>query len=236
MKSALKFGLTSLGLILILIGVGGLVVGKQSERFVTKFITEIMSDAFSSAAHIDHVSIDPANRALVIHEFSLENPTSFKDESAFFSETINVKLDLETIFSKSPVIESLEIQGAVFRYRVEIPDGSNIGTLAKQLEAGKTKESKQFIVKELKCADAQIEFSTNMMPKAHMDLNLVTVDLKDLDNQKPVTTGQITSLFFKSVIKETVTLKGLLNPLINTLKKESKTEPAIIPPELETVD
>jgi hypothetical protein len=235
MKSALKFGLTALGLFLILLGIGGLVIGKQSERFVTKFIAEIMTDAFNSAAHIDHVSIDPANRTLVLHEFALENPAKFKEETAFTSETIVVKLDLETILSDSPVIERLEIQNAVFKYRVEILDGSNIGTLAKQLENGKSKEDKQFIVEELTCDNAQIEFSTNMMPKAHMDLNLVTVNLENLENQTPVTTGQITSIFFKSVIRETVTLKGMLNPMIRTLKKEGRSEKQSEAPELESV-
>jgi len=233
MKGALKFGLTGMGLILILIGIGGLVLGKQSERFVTKLIAEIMSEAFDTAATLDHVTIDPSDRTLVLHDFKLENPEKFKEESAFICETIVVKLDLETIFSESPVIEHIEFLDAVFRYRVEILDGTNIGTLAKQLEAGRNNESRRFIVEELTCKNAQIEFSTNVMPKAHMDLNLVTVNLADLQNQEPITTGQMTSIFFKSVIRETVTLKGLLNPVVKMLRREDRSSVKTDPPELE---
>ena len=226
MKSVLKFGFTALGLFLILIGIGGIVVYTQAERFASRSIAEILSSTFESQASIESISIAPTKKALILHNVTLKNPMKFKEGDAFTSERVIVRIAPFSLLGSSPVIEQLTFLDAVILYRYEAFQGTNIGALAKQFETISAVDSAtpQFIIQNVKCIDTKVEFSTNLIPKANVDLNLVTIELNDLEDKEPINAAKASSIILRSLIKETLTLKGLLGPFVKQLRKESGDE------------
>lgn len=224
MKAALKFGLTALGLFLIIVGIGGLVVYTQAERYASRTMAEMLATSFGSTASIDSISVSPGKKAVILHGVTLNNPAKFKEGEALTSERVIVQMDLMSLLSDSPVIEQLTFLGTNIHYRHELLDGTNIGVLAKQFEKASSVDPSKFVVKKIRCKDARATFSTNLLPKANMDVELVTVELNDLDNGQPVSGSEMASFFLRSLIKETMTINGLLSPLLQQLKNDSKDE------------
>jgi len=222
MIGPLKFMLTSLGLMLIAIGIGFIVLTAQAERFVTKSTAEILTDTFDSTAYIDHIAVSPTDRSLILHEFTLSNPRSFKEGQALTAERIVLQFDPASLLSKTPVIEKMTLENVRIQYRLEIPDGTNIGTLANTLEERSQRDgARKFIVKKLVCRDAQVEFTTHFVPDS-IGMNLVTIELDNPQSGESVSAAGLASIFLRSVIKETLTLKGLLSPVLPQLRRESE--------------
>ncbi len=226
MKAVIKFGFTALGLVLIMIGIGGLVVYTQTERFASKSMAEMLSKSFDSQAEIESISLAPTKKALILHNVSLKNPAKFKEGNAFTSGRVIVRFDLLSLMSGSPVIDQLTFLDTKISYRYELLQGTNIGSLANKFEliAKADAITPQFVIRNVRCRDVEVEFSTNIIPKTNMDLNLVTIELNDLEDKKPVNVAKATSIILRSLIKETLTMKGLLSPALKQLRKESGDE------------
>jgi hypothetical protein len=223
MKAVIKFGLTAVGLLLIMTGIGGLVVYTQAERFTSRFIAEMLSSSFDSRAEIGSISIAPTKKALILHNVKLKNPAKFKEGDALTSERVIVKIDPFSLLRKSPIIEQLTFLDTVIHFRYEVFQGTNIGKLARQFESISDNDSAtpRFIIQNVRCKNAKVEFSTNLIPKANIDLNLVTIELNNLDNEEPINAAKASSIILRSLIKETLTLKGILSPIMKQLRKES---------------
>ncbi len=221
MKAALKLGFTALGLILIVIGIGGMVVYTQVERYASRSIGEMLGTSFDSTAHVESISVAPGKKAIILNDVTLYNPEKFKEGEALTCKRVVVQLDLMSLLGESPTIDQLSFIGTDVFYRHEILDGTNIGALAKKFERAASIDPSKFVVKKVLCKDARVSFSSNLIPKADMDLNLVTVELDSLDNGKPVSGAEVTSIFLRSIVRETLTINGLLNPIVKQLRKDS---------------
>ncbi|MFP6581833.1 MAG: hypothetical protein VCD00_04685 [Candidatus Hydrogenedentota bacterium] len=226
MLAAIKFGFTALGLALITLGIGGLVVYTQAEKFASRSLSEILTDSFAATAEVESITVAPTKKSLILHNVSLKNPIGFKEGDAITSKRVIVRVDPFSLMTSMPVIEQLTFLETEVHFRYEVMQGTNIGTLAKQLEDFSEVDPTpiKFVVKNIRCKDANVQFSTNLIPKAKMDMNLMTVELNDLNGDNPVNPSQIASIFLRGVINETLTLNGLLSPLVKLLRKESVDE------------
>lgn len=223
MFSAIRFGFTALGLLLIMLGIGGLVVYTQTEKFASRSMSEILTDSFAATAEVGSISVAPTKKALILHDVVLKNPTGFKEGDAVTSKRVIVQVDPFTLMSATPVIECLTFLDTEVHYRYEALQGTNIGRLAKQLKKFSEVDPTPvtFKVKHLRCKDANVKFSTNLIPMGKMDLNLMTVEMDELDNDSAISPSEMGAIFLRGVIKETLTLNGLLSPLVKQLRKES---------------
>lgn len=220
MKSFVKFALTSVGLVLILLGVIGILVLTQAQNLLTNSVDEILTEAFGSSASVKGVSLKPAQRMLVLHEFVLSNPEGFSPGDALRCERIELRLKPRTLLTKSPVIEIMDIKGADILYRYELGRGTNIAAIARSLSETKGDDAPTFKVEKLRCRDAKLHMSANFIPGPDVVLNVVTIRLENLENGAPITTAEATSIFLRSVLVETLTVKGLLRPIFNKIRGE----------------
>ncbi|MDK1021835.1 MAG: hypothetical protein QGD90_09400 [Candidatus Hydrogenedentes bacterium] len=220
MKSFVKFALTSVGLVLILIGVIGIFVLTQAQDFLTKAVDEVLTEAFGSSASVKLVSLNPANRTLVLHEFALANPEGFAPGDALRCARVELRLKPRTFLTDTPAIEMMDIEGADIHYRYELGRGTNIAALARTLSEKPVEDAPAFKVEKLRCRDAKIHFSANIIPGPDLALNVVTIRLENLENGAPITTAQAASIFLRSVLKETLTIKGLLGPVFAKIRGE----------------
>ena len=220
MKSFVKFALTSVGLVLILIGVIGVFVLTQAQDFLTSAVDEVLTEAFGSSASVKSVSLSPANRALVLHDFALANPEGFAPGDALRCERVQIRVRPRTFLTDTPVIETMDIEGADIHYRYELGRGTNIAAIARALSKKPVEDAPTFKVEKLRCRDAKIHFSANFIPAPDLALKVVTIRLENLENGAPITTSQATSIFLRSVLKETLTIKGLLSPVFEKIRGE----------------
>lgn len=220
MKAFFKFTLTSIGLLLILLGVGALLVLTQAQSYLSRATGDVLSDTFGSDAEVESVSFDPADRALVLENFVLKNPEGFKEGEAFTCEKVHVVFGPKTFISRHPVIELIDLEGAHVYYRYELGQGTNIGAIAKRLPETDPEGPVQYTVEKLRCEDAKMHLSSNLLPGASLPVNMVTIEMTDLNEGEPLSPSKVTSLFLLSVLKEAVTLKGLVASAYDSLRKD----------------
>ncbi len=118
------------------------------------------------------------------------------------------------------MIELIDVEGAHVYYRYELGEGTNIGKIAERLAESDSEDAAQFTIEKLRCADAKMHLSSNLLPGASLPVNMVTIELHDLNEGVPMTPSKITSVFLLSVLKEAVTLKGLVTSAYDALKKD----------------
>ena len=222
MRAFVKVALTTVGLLLILLGVLGILFFTQAQSLVTKAVEEVIAEAFGSDASIQSVSISPTETALSLRGFALSNPDGFRDGDALTCSRVRIKLRSHTVFSGTPVIEHMELEGADIRYRYEVGRGTNVGAIVRALSDRPATESRRFKVERLTCRDARVHLSANIIPAPDFALNVIAIDLVNLGEGASITTAKTTSIFLRSVLMETLTLNGLFTPMVNAIREELK--------------
>lgn len=220
MKSTIKFIFTAIGLVLILVGVAAVLVLGQAQDLLTKGVEQVVTEAFGASASVQSIALRPGRRVLVLRKFSLANPEGFAEGDALNCDRIELQIRPASLLRREPIIESISIEGADIHYLFKLGRGTNIGTLAKNLSEKPDGSAATFKVERLTCTDAKVHLSANFMPKNGVTLNVVTINLKNLDEGKPITGAKATSIFLRSVLIETLTLKGLLKPAGKKLRNE----------------
>lgn len=221
MKSVLKAACTITGLVLIVLGMGGLFLLTQLDTLVKGAVQDALTQVFHSPVQFESIAFSPINQVMEIQGFALASPENFREEPALQVERMRIEFDLTTVFEESPVIRRVVLEGASIYYRHEIGEGTNIGKLAKKAAENTGDPGRRtFVIGELLCEDAKVNFSTNLIPKSRIPLSLVTIHLEDLEDEPPITSKRVAAVFLKSVIVETLTLKGLLKPLLHPLNKD----------------
>jgi hypothetical protein len=222
MLSFLKIGMTILGLTLILIGVGAVFAVSQSGRVAKGFVETELKEILSTEVEIADMRVLPFRRAIELTGLRVMNPEGFKEGKAFQCERILILVDLTAVFSDVHIIEELSLEGMEIRYRVEVGEGTNIGRLAKAAQAAGEDEAPGFIVKSVRCDDAEVHLSTNVIPLSSAGMNLASIHLEDLNDSHAISAGEVTSILLRSLLNEIVTLDGLLDPVVNPLVRELK--------------
>jgi len=222
MRSLLKFTMTGIGLVLILLGVAALLVYTQGQDFLGTRVGRIVSTALGSDARIGGIGIDPGKRAVVLKDVALKNPQGFKEGDALTCGRVNVVFSASTLISKEPVISLIELEDTHVYSRYEIGQGTNLNALAKKYAEAPANEDLQFIVRKLVCKDGKLHLSTNLLPGASFPINMDKIELVDLEHGKPITTEQTASLFIRSLLEEVLTLKGLGSSVYDTIGDELK--------------
>lgn len=220
MQSFVKVTLTTIGLVLILIGVIGILALTQAQNLLTKAMDDVLTEAFGSSATVKTVSLSPSNRAVVLHDFALANPQGFEAADALRCARIEVRMRPRTLLSKTPIIEMLDIEGADIYYRYELGRGTNIAVLAKRLAERADESTSTYKVEKLRCRGAKLHLSANFIPGPDLAMNVVNIRLENLDNGAPITSAEATSIFLRSVLVETLSIKGLLSPAFNKIRRE----------------
>ncbi len=146
----------------------------------------------------------------------------WKAAPALNVKSILVNLDVKSLFSENPRISSIEVNGATVNLDYDLARGLNISQLAKAADTalpGKPLEAlgRRFQVDACRCRD--IKLCVGGIAGKVINLDLAPFTLEDL-SEKPVSVGEATGIFLRSVLTETVTLKGLLTPVGEKIQSE----------------
>lgn len=222
MRSFLKFTLTGIGLVLILLGVGALLLFTQAQDFLGARVGRIVSSALGSNAAVGGIGLDPGKRAVVLKDIALKNPAGFQEGDALTAGEVLIVFSFRTLITKEPAISLLELRDTHVYQRYEVGRGTNLAALAKQYAATPIDAGPRFTVDKLLCKDGKLHMSTNLVPGVSVPINMAKIEIDDLAQGEPITTERATSIFLRTLLKEVVTVKGLGSSIYETIESELK--------------
>jgi len=224
LKGCLKPAVTLVGIALILGAVATLLLASQADTYLKWGVEKAVTKAAGAPAHIERFEILPMRQSVLIEGLVLDNPAGWKAEPALDVKSVLVNFDAKTLFSENPRIRSIDISGATANLRYDLARGINLDQLAKAAAKHASGEpihalGRRFQVDACRCRDVKLCVAGGLLPGKMVSLDLAPFTLEDLA-KKPVSIGEATGIFLRSVLTETLTLKGLLNPVSDKIQAE----------------
>ncbi|MFO7976911.1 MAG: hypothetical protein R6V12_20050 [Candidatus Hydrogenedentota bacterium] len=228
-----------IGIVLILIAVLLILAATQLKTVAHTGIERSLGIAFLTDVTVEDVDIGLREGHIEMRNLVVGNPASFRTGSAMELETVVVDIELRTIFSRTPTIRQITVKGANVNLRHELTDGTNLTMLARHAsrfsrdaENGETESrpglpeglGREFIIKELACEEVTVAMSSNLIPKSGLKVNVAPFTLTEISQDHPVSTAEVSALFIRSLIKQTLSTKGLLRPIADLLRGEGEKE------------
>lgn len=226
MKGCLKVSLTVIGLILILIAVGVLLLLSKAENHLRDGVQKAFEYATGADVELESVHAFPWRQTVEFRGLDFLNPPPFKDGAAIHLDRVSLLFDLRSIFSQAPRIRRILVDGARVNIRYEAGRGTNLGALTKHSEqppespSAQQQDSRRFLIDEFVCKGAKVALSANVAPVPPVSFELAPFKLSGDVGQRAVTTTEATSLFLRTLMRETLTMKGLLKPVASLIQGE----------------
>lgn len=230
MRSFLKFLITALGLVLVLIGVGAVLAGLQAERTLKSGLERTLSYVFLAEATVETVDVAFLERSVEVKGLTLANPANFREGTAIQCDSIVATIDPRTLISDNPTITKVMLEGTTLNIRYELGDGTNLKQLAENAARLSGEEDataprgarRSFLIEELRCEGAQVELSANVLPASSMSMEVAPFVLADVGDDRPITTAELSVVVLRSFLRETMSFKGLAKPVVDLLRREFK--------------
>lgn len=235
MRSCFKTLVISTGILLILIAVALILAVTQVKTVARSGIERSLSLAFLTDVTTGNVDVALHTGHIEIHNLVVGNPASFRTGSAMEFETVIVEVDLKTLFSRTPTIDRVVLKRPHINLRHELTEGTNLTMLARHASRFSTDanaaEAKhrpvtdapgtRFIIKELICEEATVAMSSNLIPRSGLKVEVAPFTLTDISNDQPVSAAEVSAIFIRSLIQQTLGTQGLLRPIADLLRGET---------------
>lgn len=130
MKAALKFIMTTVGLLLIGMFLFAVLLLTQFENYLRDGLTYQAGRVLQCEVHMEGVRLDWSKQALIFKGITLLNPEAFTDREAIRIGAMLIQPDPMTIFSKTPGVARIALRDVQVHLQYKLGTGSNIGALA----------------------------------------------------------------------------------------------------------
>jgi uncharacterized protein involved in outer membrane biogenesis len=243
MRSCLKTLMVGTGILLILIAVLLIVAATQLKTVARSGIEHSLSLAFLTDVTVGEVGVVLHEGHIEIHDVIVGNPASFRTGSAMELDTVIADVDVRTLFSRTPTVDRIIVKGARVDLRHELAEGANLVMLARNASRFSKKDDgepagappapsngpgREFLIKELCCEGATVAMSTNLIPMSGLKVEVAPFTLTDIGKDRPISTPELSAIFVRSLIKQTMSTKGLLRPIADLLQGEGDDADATV--------
>ncbi len=230
MKGPLKFAAITVGMVLILIAILALVAATQLDKIVEPALEYALTESMGSAVEIESMRVAPFAHSLIIENLTVSNPEGFRKGPAVKFGTIRIKLNPKSLITGTLIIGEVLIENTELEIRYELGKGTNIGKLTKdgpeQTEDEESdKEDEQedawgFMIRELRCEEAKVKLTSNLVPLSSIRMNVAPFTLTEIGPDRIVTSHEVTAIVLKTIMTETLGLKGMIRPVANLIRGE----------------
>ena len=187
MRKILKIGFIGAGAFLILVAAAILLLGSRLDSVAKTGVERALSYVYGTNVTVDTIAIAPLRRTIEAHELTIWNPPPFKEKPAIRFKRIQLRFDLQTLFAESPTIEQIDIEGAHVYLHYKVGEGTNLAKMGEHAdelagdddtppEPANGKEPigvrKGVIIEKFTCRKSTIHFSTNLVPKSSVSIDL----------------------------------------------------------------
>lgn len=163
MKALIKFILTSIGLVLILISVGLLLFGKHLEPLLRMQGERVLTQIFGGDVSIEGIKAAPLQAGFALSGLRIENPEPFPREPALSCQQVTVWLEPASLVTRRPVLRQVLIEEAEFHLRPGEGKGNNFTALEDAAAAYADAQQKagwpEVEVHELRCEESLLRVS-----------------------------------------------------------------------------
>ena len=229
MKAIFRFFVTTIGLVLIVMAIGAILFGTQAGAVADAAFERMLGYIYQTDVTIDHVTFLPRERAMLVQGLTIQNPPPFKVGPAIEMEELLVTVAPTTLLSSQPVVKEVLMKDAEFYIRYEVGRGSNLGKLDENARRFNTSQSasskpvlatREYVIKSFRSEKATLDVSANFVPGTSLQLDVAPFTLEELSSSNPVSTMDIGTLFIRSVLREAISVRGLLKPVADKLNDE----------------
>lgn len=213
LKKILKILLGVMGALLLLLVLTFLFWLGPTVKFVAQTIGP---RALGTEVHIDRLSIRPIKGIISLSDFSIRNPDVFGQTNAVSLDSLDISLDMASLFSPTIIVHKVEINSPYFIYEQDLQSDNisefiaNVQTFAgydpeappqpkKEKKAPSHTPPKIVIVEQLAINDVQIHLANTYDEKLDMEIGLdsLTVSMTNghtrLDNFYVTNPGRLQS-------------------------------------------
>lgn len=151
---------------------------------------------------VEDVSFRPLRGYVRLEGLVVDNPEGFQTENLFNMQTLEVDLQVRSLFTDTIRIRRILIESPQITYEVGLR-GTNLGALIEGMgpadEKDDSEPGKAVVIEELKIVAARARISTPGMGSAAVPVQLATITLNDLGGEGQSTT-QITGQVLKAIL------------------------------------
>ncbi len=131
MKAALKFIMTSVGLLLIGLCLATIMLFTRFEGLLRDGLTHQAGRILHGEVRLEDVRFDWANQTIVFKGVSLLNPEGFTDREALRIGFMRVTPEPLTLFSRTPGVAKISLEDIQLHLQYHTDGGTNLGTFLK---------------------------------------------------------------------------------------------------------
>ena len=210
--------------ILLLIGAAGYF---YLNSIIKHAIEEYGSTLTGSTVEVTSVHILPFSGAGEIHYGIIHNPEKFNSEYAVYFDSIDLRIDLRSLFSDTVLIKQLHIMGPKINYEFN-PYGNNIETIRTHItrstlhKAGNNiDQKKKLIIESLHIQPCEVAIITDFLgTKKTENFSIPAIDLHNLGQTQPLTVKHFATILTHAIHEQLIEHKGkVLQHRIESLKE-----------------
>lgn len=219
MRGCLKIAVIAVGLILILGAIISLLLLNHAHIYLKDKFIESIRQTVNTSLTAEKIQVSPLRRQIVISGLAIGNPGEFKTANAIELPKVTIDVDAATLFSKSPVIKRVHVDGAQFFIRHEAGKGTNIAMLARIVEMGRQASGtdRKFIVEECVFENGKVKLTSNALPVPLSEISLPALTLRG-EKEKPMGLNTIIAGYLNALLKQLSDEKALQESMSTRLK------------------
>ncbi len=214
--------LTFIGLVLVVTAVGLIIAATRFPGGAAFLAERGMGRVLGTQVRCGKVECIPWRSALVLKDVRVFNGKPFEEDVAIRCEKIVVRLRPQTVFSETPVVTLLRLEDVAANLRYELETGTNLGLLARNASsfAQTHPTARQLQVEQMHCTGATMRLQALPEPLPNMKLDIAPFDMQDSLQQGAVSTAKLSVVLVRSLMREAVTLNGLLEPILDLFQRD----------------
>jgi hypothetical protein len=220
--AVIRFIMITIGLALIASAAGAVAFAPKLEPALRQAIAAKLTAIVGAEVRIGALKPAWLEGGLALENVTIKNPPNFKGGDAVECARVLIQPEPLTVFSKSPTIACVSIEGMALSLRYQLGDGTNLNYFKQQ--AGAADKSiaelgETFIVREVRAKDTKVDVAPGSAPaSAPQSFSLGAFGsgtAADLSTAKTVLT------YVETVMKQATVMQGMVQPLVDLLKVES---------------
>jgi len=217
----IRFFMIVTGLALIGIGVASVVLAPKWEPVLRKDIESKLGGLLGTEVHIG--SLRPAwlEAAVALENVTIKNPPNFKAGDVMQCARVLIQPEALTMFSKSPSIACVTLEGMSLRLKQTLADGSNLDYLKQRADNAvqlATTKADGLVVKEVRAENTQVEVVQGDAV-AGMDLKPLALGAIGIRSPEAQRAALSMAGFIETLVKQSAEMQGVVQPLVDLVSK-----------------
>lgn len=224
--AVVRFIMIAIGLALLAAAVAAIAAAPWLGGMVRKELQTRLGAIVGAEAGIGGIGIDPRRAAVVLRDITVGNPEPFdQDGPAIRCPEARVELDPVALFSAPLRVRRVHLDRVDVTLHWIPGKGTNLGALLERARAaGETPADTRFppvILEEIACGGGTVSPRNKLLAALPLDLDIAPFTVRGLDKDGPIRPGKVVGIALRSLVREVLTLKGLLAPVTDLLRREA---------------